>query len=268
MMLLVRLWLGSKLSGTLPRYGRASTDPPTTLANCKFIILMLDLFEERRILSVGEKELHAQCRARAALYIQERAAFWCQRGKCRAIKEGDANTRYFHTRASTRLRHNRIQRLEVDGVVVHAHADKVAAVTTHYAGILGYQDATSWHFDLHRLYDGEPRAEAQALVAPFSEGEAKEAVRAMNATSAPGPDGVGPAFYKAAWATVSPAVMAFLHAFHAGAVDLQRINWAHIMLIPKTLGAVTPSAFRPVSLQNCPIKILTKILTTRLQGNV
>jgi hypothetical protein len=63
-------------------------------------------------------------------------------------------------------------------------------------------------------------------------------------------------------------IMTFLHDFHPGNVDLQRINRVHIMLIPKCPGAATPSFFRPVSLQNYPVKILTKVLTTRLQLQV
>lgn len=89
----------------------------------------------------------------------------------------------------------------------------------------------------------------------------------MNPSSAPGPDGVGPGFYKAAWSDVRADVMAFLQAVHARTADLQRINRAHIVLIPKCPGAA-PSAFRLVSLQNCPLKILTKILTARMQGQV
>jgi hypothetical protein len=62
--------------------------------------------------------------------------------------------------------------------------------------------------------------------------------------------------------------MEFLHAFHADSLDLDCINRAVIVLIPKTSPAITPNAFRPVSLQNCPVKILTKILTTGLQRQV
>ena len=40
------------------------------------------------------------------------------------------------------------------------------------------------------------------------------------------------------------------------------------MLNPKCPGAATPSSFLPVSLQNCPVKILTKVLTARLQKQV
>lgn len=31
---------------------------------------------------------------------------------------------------------------------------------------------------------------------------------------------------------------------------------------------MTPGAFRPISLQNCAVKILTKLLTTRLQQQI
>lgn len=62
--------------------------------------------------------------------------------------------------------------------------------------------------------------------------------------------------------------MEFLQAFHAGTVGLEFINRAVIVLFPKSIPATTPNAFRPVSLQNCPVKILTKVLTTRLQQQV
>jgi hypothetical protein len=41
-----------------------------------------------------------------------------------------------------------------------------------------------------------------------------------------------------------------------------------MVLIPKKPGATEANAFLPISLQNCCIKILTKILTTRLQSQI
>jgi hypothetical protein len=70
--------------------------------------------------------------------------------------------------------------------------------------------------------------------------------------SAPGPDGVGLGFYAATWMSVKPALMRFLHAFHDEDIDLQRVNRALIILIPKMDDVVTPSTLCPVSLQNCP----------------
>jgi hypothetical protein len=65
-----------------------------------------------------------------------------------------------------------------------------------------------------------------------------------------------------------PVVMKFLASFHNGTADLERINHAYIVLIPKTPDAVSPGAFRPISLQGCPVKIAGKILTSRLQKHV
>ena len=63
-------------------------------------------------------------------------------------------------------------------------------------------------------------------------------------------------------------VLALLSSFHSGEVDLNRINRGHIVLLPKCEGATAPKDFRPASLQNCHVKIITKILTTRLQRHV
>lgn len=79
-----------------------------------------------------------------------------------------------------RLRNNRIQRLEVDGVSLFAHDAKVAVVTAHYSGILGCKDNTRWAFDIDAIYSGRPRADAKALTATFTEEEAWEAIRHMS----------------------------------------------------------------------------------------
>lgn len=73
-------------------------------------------------------------------------------------------------------------------------------------------------------------------------------IKSMNVNSAPGPDGIGPSFYKAAWGSVRGDVMSFLQAFHSGQVELERINRAHIVLIPKCVPATTSALYRPVSL--------------------
>jgi hypothetical protein len=68
--------------------------------------------------------------------------------------------------------------------------------------------------------------------------------------------------------TTTPVIMHILRAFHDEQIDLQCINRALIVLIPKIEAAVTLSTFRPVSLQNCPVKILTKLPTSRLQQQI
>ena len=138
----------------------------------------------------------------------------------------------------------------------------------HFTKLLGETDNTSWSFDVSQVYAHRPLVHGQSLTAPFTEEEAQLAVSSMNANSAPGPDGLGPGFYRAAWHTVKGDVMRFLEAFHSGSTQLESINRAHIVLLSKKTGATAPSDFRPISLQNCPVKILTKILTSRLQQQI
>ena len=126
----------------------------------------------------------------------------------------------------------------------------------------------SWGFDLGHLYRGAKRVDGPVLSAPFEEKEIKAAVFGMDRTSAPGPDGLGPSFYRAAWPTVKPAMLRLFDAVHSGHAHLGAINRAHVALLPKVEGALSPSSFRPISLQNCSIKTVCKVLTSHLQAQI
>ncbi|CAL5040144.1 unnamed protein product [Urochloa decumbens] len=90
----------------------------------------------------------------------------------------------------------------------------------------------------------------------------------MHVSSSPGPDGFGPAFYRAFWPLLEDSVMAVLHAFHRGNADLARINQALVVLLPKKSDVTSADGFRPISLQKCVPKLAAKMLTTRLQGAI
>lgn len=49
--------------------------------------------------------------------------------------------------------------------------------------------------------------------------------------------------------------------------NLERINWANIALIPKVVSPDSPRDYRPISLINSSLKIVSMLLATRL-GNV
>lgn len=162
------------------------------------------------------------------------------------------------------MRQNQIRTLDVNGSTLTAHDDKVKALTDHFTSILGAVQPTTWNFDLSSLYNGYPTACADELTAPFTNTEAKATIHAMNKASTPGPDGFGPSFYQAAWPELEQKLMTFHHSFHDNTADLERINRSYIVLLPKRPGANIADTFRPISLQNCSIKIPSKLLTTRL----
>jgi hypothetical protein len=52
--------------------------------------------------------------------------------------------------------------------------------------------------------------------------------------------------------------------FFKGDLDLSRLNFALVTLIPKVGDATNMKQFRPISLLNCSFKIFSKLLTIRL----
>uniref|UniRef100_A0A8R7UGQ2 Reverse transcriptase domain-containing protein n=1 Tax=Triticum urartu TaxID=4572 RepID=A0A8R7UGQ2_TRIUA len=53
--------------------------------------------------------------------------------------------------------------------------------------------------------------------------------------------------------------------FHEGTINLESINEGFITLITKVPSPETLNDFRPITLLNCCLKIITKILANRLQ---
>lgn len=87
------------------------------------------------------------------------------------------------------------------------------------------------------------------------------------AEGAPRPDGVPFLFYQKFWDTINKDIVSMFDDFFAGNLDLYRLNFALLTLIPKEQGARNMRKFRPISLCNCSFKIFSKVLTLRL-GNI
>lgn len=102
------------------------------------------------------------------------------------------------------------------------------------------------------------------LQSPFTEEEVKEAVFGSYSDGALGPAGLSFMFYQKIWDVVKGGLMALFNEFHAGRLDIYRLNSAVLSLIPKEKDAISMKKFRPISLLNCSFKIFTKVLTNRL----
>jgi hypothetical protein len=245
---------------------RCNRAPPQIIQNYHFIIQLFDYFEEYRLLSAAEFQVCLKAQERLQLEIKAKAAYWRQRSKQKHIKAGDENTAYHHAQATNRMRRKFIRMIRVDGQEIVSHAGKTEALSGFFKSIIGVPGHAA-PFDLDSLYVGSARP-CEALSSAFSSDKLKKSVFAMNRLSAPRPDGFGPAFFCAAWSSVKDTVLAFADAFYNGTADLDRINRSHMVLLSKKPDAMEVNAFRPVCLQNCALKIISKTLTTRLQSEI
>lgn len=106
--------------------------------------------------------------------------------------------------------------------------------------------------------------ENDCLEAPFTEEEVRDAIFGSYAEGAPDPDGFSFLFYQTFWDTIKSNFMNLVRMFEKGDLNLDRLNYAMITLIPKEPEAKTLKKFRPISLLNCSFKVFGKMLNNRL----
>jgi hypothetical protein len=81
---------------------------------------------------------------------------------------------------------------------------------------------------------------------------------------APGLDDISFMFYQAFGEVIKPELMEMFDDLFHGRLDLYRLNFAFITIIPKENDARTMNKFRPISLLNYSYKIFTRVLSSRM----
>jgi hypothetical protein len=86
----------------------------------------------------------------------------------------------------------------------------------------------------------------------------------MKPDSTPGPDGLAVLFFKRFWEIPRAPILAMLNDFALGRVDIARLNYGIISLIPKVKGVDRIKQFRPIALINVILKFVSKSYAIRL----
>jgi len=104
-----------------------------------------------------------------------------------------------------------------------------------------------------------------SLDRPFSDDEILLAIRQMPQNKAPGPDGFTGHFFNSYWQIIQHDVSAAINSlYNMRCHDLNLLNKANIILIPKKEGAEDIRDYRPISLIHAIAKIISKLLALRL----
>jgi hypothetical protein len=104
-----------------------------------------------------------------------------------------------------------------------------------------------------------------SLEMPFSNKEIQEVIMDLPNDKSPGPDGFNNEFIKTCWPIISKDIMQLISDFFDEKISLESINSSLITLVPKQYNTNSPNDFRPISLLNSVLKIITKLLANRLQ---
>ncbi len=118
-----------------------------------------------------------------------------QRSRVLWLKDVDRNTKFFHARAFSRRRKNKISGLRDEYGCWRDDPEELKGIMTRYFSRLF---ASSSEIDMAEVLEAiEPvvsQADNEVLLRPFQKDEIRDAVFQMNPDKAPGPDGFNPAF--------------------------------------------------------------------------
>jgi hypothetical protein len=137
----------------------------------------------------------------------QKETYWKQRAHVDWLKNGDRNTKYFHSFASERKKMNRIKNLKKeDGVVVEDEVGMKEVVTNYFSTL--FTSSTGTRMD-ELLGHIDPRVTEEMnaeLCKEFSSKEVVEALGSIGDFKAPSLDGMHAMFYKKFWDVVGEKV--------------------------------------------------------------
>lgn len=223
---------------------------------------------ETRVLTQQEIELKSQSNAEVARMLREEELKWYQRSKATFILKGDSNTKYFQNVDNGRHRKKHIHSLNQDEGMIEGQEQLKAYITKYYKGLFGPPEDDIISMDESRTDDitQVSNEENTFLKAPFTEEEIKKAVFQMEHNKAPGLDGYPAEFYQHFWDVIKTDLLDLFGCLHAGQLELFRLNFGEIVLLPKILEAERIQQYRPICLLNVSLKIFTKVATIRLNS--
>ncbi|XP_049348952.1 uncharacterized protein LOC125813502 [Solanum verrucosum] len=153
-----------------------------------------------------------------------------QKTQLQWFKEGDANTKYFHSLIRGRRRRLFIHKLQrEDGEWIQGDVNIAEAACAHFQNI----------------FTGEDKFINE---------------NAINS----GPDGMNGYFFQKCWHTIKHDLLGVIQAFFCGQMIPKYFSHSCIVLLPKVNNPNKLSEFRPISLSNFTSKIISKLVSSRL----
>ncbi|XP_027077095.1 uncharacterized protein [Coffea arabica] len=191
--------------------------------------------------------------------------FWQQKSRIKWLKDGDRNSKYFHSVVVERQSRSLIHRIKSsDGKWLDSTSD-IEGEAESYFKCLFTDESYAQSFEtlevIPRLISSHDNVMLEKI--PSKE-EVKLVVFSMDGDSAAGPDGFSGKFFTFAWDIVAEDVYAAVISFFCGEVLPRSISSTSIVLIPKLQSPQDFTQFRPISLCNFINKVISKILSDRL----
>jgi hypothetical protein len=193
--------------------------------------------------------------------LKSKEAVLFQRSRSKCLREGDANSKYFHGCVKARAKRNAILALKVGDNWLESPPLVRSAVEEFFANHFLSPVMVRPRLDgvnFPRLTEDDNLG----LTAPFSLEEIELVVKESDGNKSPGPDGFNFNFVKDSWDLLKGDIRILFDQFHGNECLPKSFLSYFVTLIPKV--AFGLSDYRPISLLGCLYKIIAKVLANRL----
>jgi len=204
-------------------------------------------------------------RTQLGLWTTRNERYWRQMSRCKWIKEGDRNTKYFHLAATMRRQRNQINKLKIEGDEISDIKLIKAKINDYFRQLYKRRRCTT--FDITQIELPKLSQEERLwLEEPISKEEILEALTSCDPAKAPGYDGFNLKCIKKLWPILGEEICAYiLQFFETGRLHAS-LNTTWVTLIPKKQGLLEVTDLRPISLVGCIYKVIAKVLSKRLKA--
>jgi hypothetical protein len=188
--------------------------------------------------------------------------------RARWIEEGERPTRYFFRQAKAARTFTHIESVQhSDGSLTTSLADTLDTTRGFYESLYarGETDRTAQLTLLAGVTARLSEAHLTDLNKTLDKKDVEQAIGQLGRWKAAGPDGFPAEFYKAFESELAPFLTAMFRECEENDTLPRSFGEARVILLYKKGDRTSLENWRPISLMNVDEKILTKILTTRLQ---
>jgi len=191
--------------------------------------------------------------------LKTEETMWRQRCRSMWLKEGVKNSKFFHEKEKQRGKANSIKKLKDDRGVWWHRRDRVERVLIdHFTSLFATSNPSRIEKTCMVVKDRLSSDHVDWCNRIFSMADVKEAIDQMHPLKAPGPDGLPAIFFQKYWHIVGSDVGTLALDILNEGKSLECVNRTFVVLIPKCKNPSSPSQFRPISLCNVIMKIVTK----------